>query len=314
MGLFSVLAPIGLLDSGSNLIWTCNVKWTLQWRPIDPPPASHLSLCEKEYLEASSFRGRRCPFVHAGRTSVAVALHPTFALVFPPLSTCFIFFFPSLSGSRESFQRVEDRGTVFWGTIAPQFLSSNFLAHWTKISQTISDSPGRNKISPKRARPCEIPLHIPSGSRLPHFAVLFSAFPDGAIVNAFLFPFLEEFRVGCFMDQPPLLFPSGFKNCCMQTSLRYSLSCVQFSSAIFFSLVSSFWCTPPFVEHTLRTVRVCIYVDEHSVARLCLTWQIGVFSAADCQNLRVAVHLLHDPSNRDHITKYCFILESHSIW
>jgi hypothetical protein len=98
--------------------------------------------------------------VHAGRTSVAAALHPTFALVFPPLSTCFFFFFP-LSGSRESFQRVEDRGTVFWGTIAPQFLSSKFWRIERRFPQTISDSPGRNKISPSALARVKFPSTFP---------------------------------------------------------------------------------------------------------------------------------------------------------
>jgi hypothetical protein len=314
VGLFSVLAPIGLLDSGSNLIWTCNVKWTFTMASHRPPPSLPPFPVWKGIFGSVFVSRSSLPFRARGEDVRRCSAASDLRACFPAAFDLFYFLFPLSLAAENLSKEWRIVALFFGGTIAPQFLSSNFLAHWTKISQTISDSPGRNKISPKRARPCEIPLHIPSGSRLPHFAVLFSAFPDGAIVNAFLFPFLEEFRVGCFMDQPPLLFPSGFKNCCMQTSLRYSLFCVQFSSAIFFSLVSSFWCTPPFVEYTLRTVRVCIYVDEHSVARLCLTWQIGVFSAADCQNLRVAVHLLHDPSNRDHITKYCFILESHSIW
>ncbi len=142
-----MLAPIGLLHSGSNLIWTRNVKWTLQWRPIDPPPpASYLSLCEKKYLGASSCRSRRCPFVHAGRTSVAAALHPTFALVFPPLSTC-LFFFPSLWQPR-IFPKSGGSWHCFLGDDSVPVLKLKILAHWTKISQTISYSPGRNKISP----------------------------------------------------------------------------------------------------------------------------------------------------------------------
>ncbi len=197
-----------------------------------------------------SCRGRRClSCTRGGRPSLQRCIRPSrlFSRRFRPV----LFFSLSLWQPR-IFPKSGGSWHCFLGDDSAPVLN---LKIFGALNEDFPDdfrlSRSQQNFS-KRARPCEIPLHIPSGSRLPHFAVLFSAFPDGAILKAFFSPFLEEVRVDCFMDQPPLLFPSGFKNCCMQTSLRYSVFCIQFSSAIFFSLVSSFWCTPPFVEHTLE--------------------------------------------------------------
>jgi len=289
VGLFSVIAPIGSLDSGSNLTWTCNVKWTLQWRSIDPPGFLPPFPVWKGIFGSVFVSRSSLPFRARGEDVRRCSAASDLRACFPAAFDLLFFLFPSLWQPR-IFPKSGGSWHCFLGDDSTAVLKLKILAHWTKISPDDFRLSRSQQNFSKRARPCEIPLHIPSGSRLPHFAVLFSAFPDGAIVNAFFFPFLEEVRVDCFMDQPPLLFPSGFKNCCMQTSLRYSVFCVQFSSAVFFSLVSSFWCTPPFVEHTLRTLRVCIYVDEHSVACLCLTWQIARTSAL--QFICSMIHLI----------------------
>ncbi len=142
-----MLAPIGLLHSGSNLIWTRNVKWTLQWRPIDPPPPSTFPCVKRniwERLRVAVVAALSC--TRGGRPSLQRCIRPSrlFSRRFRP-----VFFFFSLSlWQPRIFPKSGGSWHCFLGDDSVPVLKLKILAHWTKISQTISYSPGRNKISP----------------------------------------------------------------------------------------------------------------------------------------------------------------------